>query len=86
MHKANRKSISRRKSELSDQPGSVRIRRRPPPSENAFAYNLRDAQIMGAPARTKLYELAKEGRLELLKIDGLTLVKGDSLRRLLGAK
>ena len=76
----------RRRRHRRNDKSKTRIRRRPMPSENAFAYTLRDAQIMGAPGRTKIYELAKSGRLELLKIDGQTLIKGNSLRALLGAQ
>lgn len=52
----------------------------------AHAFTIPDAQSMGAPGRTKIYALAKEGRLTLLHVAGRTLVKGDSLRALLGAE
>jgi len=51
----------------------------------AHAFTIQDAQSMGAPGRTKIYALAKQGRLTLLRVAGRTLVKGDSLRALLGA-
>ncbi len=38
---------------------------------------------MGGPGRTKIYELAKKGHLKLVRIDGRTLIEGDSLRNLL---
>jgi hypothetical protein len=60
-----------------------RGRSRSSPSPDAIAFTIRDAQSMGAPGRTKIYALAKAGRLLLLKIDGATLVDGDSLRSLL---
>jgi hypothetical protein len=60
-----------------------RGRARAAPSPNAFAYTISDAQSLGAPGRTKIYSLAKAGRLTLRKIDGRTLIDGDSLRALL---
>ena len=39
---------------------------------------------MGALGRTKVYELAKCGKLKLLRVAGRTLVDGASLRALLG--
>jgi hypothetical protein len=50
----------------------------------AYAFTIEDAQAMGAPGRTKIYELAKGGRLKLLHVAGRTLVDGASLRALLG--
>ena len=50
----------------------------------AHAFTIADAQAMGAPGRTKIYELAKCGKLRLLHVYGRTLVCGDSLRELLG--
>jgi hypothetical protein len=61
----------------------VRRRARSAPSPSAFAFTLKDSQSMGGPGRTKLYELAKQGRLKLIKIAGRTMVDGDSLRELL---
>jgi hypothetical protein len=61
----------------------VRRRARPAPSPSAFAFTVKDSQSMGAPGRTKLYELAKQGKLKLIKIAGRTMVQGDSLRELL---
>jgi hypothetical protein len=62
-----------------------RGRARAAASPNAFAFTIRDAQSLGAPGRTKIYALAKAGRLTLRKIDGRTLIDGDSLRDLLKA-
>jgi hypothetical protein len=64
--------------------GAKRRRLREPPSANAFAYTIRDAQAMGAPSRVKISNLEKEGKLRLIRSWGRTLVSGDSLRTLLG--
>jgi excisionase family DNA binding protein len=60
----------------------------PAPLPNAFAYRVNDACRMVGIGRTKLYALAKKGKLKLLRIGGRTLVCGDSLRSLpqLGAQ
>jgi hypothetical protein len=70
---------------FSDSGTSARRRARAAPSPDAFAFTIRDAQSLGAPGRTKIYALAKAGRLTLRKIDGRTLIDGDSLRQLLKA-
>jgi len=62
----------------------TRRRARPAPSPNAFAFTLEDAQAMGAPGRTKIYDLANSGELKMIKVAGRTLIDGDSLRALLG--
>jgi hypothetical protein len=56
---------------------------RPAPLPNALAYRVDEVPRMGGPGRTKLYELAKAGKLKLVRVAGRTLVDGDSLRRLL---
>jgi hypothetical protein len=61
-----------------------RHRARPSPSPNAFAFTIADAQAMGGPGRTKIYELAKRGELKLIDVAGRTMVDGASLRTLLG--
>jgi len=61
-----------------------RKRARALPAQNAFAFTIEDAQAMGAPGRTTIYALAKVGRLNLIRVDGRTLITGDSLRALLG--
>jgi hypothetical protein len=53
------------------------------PSPDAFAYRVKEVQLMGGPCRTKVYELAKKGHLKLIRIDGRTVIEGDSLRKLL---
>jgi hypothetical protein len=65
-----------------------RQRDRALPSRNAFRYSLRDAQMLGAPGKTTLYEMMKDGRLERAPdVPGLpTGITGDSLRALLGIK
>ena len=63
---------------------TINIQRDPPPA-NAFAYRINDACKMAGFGRTKLYQLANEGRLALIRVDGRTLVEGDSLRHLLAA-
>jgi hypothetical protein len=60
-----------------------RERARAEPSRNAFAYTIEDAQKMGAPGKSKIYELKASGRLRLINVDGRTMVDGDSLRALL---
>jgi hypothetical protein len=61
-----------------------RKRARALPAQNAFAFTIEDAQAMGAPGRTTIYALAKVGRLKFIRVDGRTLITGDSLRVLLG--
>jgi hypothetical protein len=53
------------------------------PSPNALAYRVKEARLMGGPARTTIYKLAKDGKLKLIKVGGRTLIEGDSLRNLL---
>ena len=55
------------------------------PLANALAYRIPDACRMVGIGKTKLYELAKHGRLRLIHVDGRTLVCGDALRALLGS-
>jgi hypothetical protein len=64
-------------------PKKVRARARAAPHPMAFAFTIEDAQAMGAPGRTKIYEMAQRGELILLRVAGRTLVSGDSLRELL---
>jgi hypothetical protein len=64
-------------------PKPPRRRLRASASPMAHAFTIPDAQSMGAPGRTKIYALAKDGRLKLLHVAGRTLVDGDSLRALL---
>jgi len=53
------------------------------PLPDAFAYRVKEVRLMGGPCRTKVYELAKKGHLKLIRIDGRTVIEGDSLRTLL---
>jgi hypothetical protein len=69
-----------------DDKSKKRERARAEPSRNAFAFTIEDAQAMGAPGKTKIYQLAENGRLKLFSVDGRTMVTGDSLRALLGVK
>jgi hypothetical protein len=62
----------------------IRNRARPSPSPNAFAFTIADAQSMGGPGKTKIYEMAKSGELKMIRVAGRTLIDGDSLRALLG--
>jgi len=55
----------------------------PPPAE-PLALRVNDACRAAGIGKTKLYSLAKEGRLRLIKLDGRTVVPISELRRLLG--
>jgi hypothetical protein len=63
-------------------------RRRALPARNAFAYTLPDAQAMGAPSKSAIYDLAKKGDLKFIeKKPGCpVMLEGNSLRTLLGVK
>ena len=64
-----------------------KTRRRAAPSPNAFAFTLRDAQSMGAPSRTTIHGLIKDGILKTVDAPGCPLlITGDSLRALLTSK
>lgn len=61
------------------------------PAPNAFAYTISDAQSMGGPCKTKIYDLDKQlkadGKQLLFKdLAGRTMVYGDILRELCGVK
>jgi hypothetical protein len=58
-------------------------RARSAPLPNALAFRIDEVRAMGGPSRTKIYELADQGKLKLVKVAGRTLVDGDSLRALL---
>lgn len=70
--------------EATPSPPVRRNRLRAAPSPWALAYTVSDAQSMGAPGKTKLYELKKSGQLRFIKSAGRTMICGDSLRKLLG--
>jgi hypothetical protein len=58
-----------------------------PQRPDAIAFTLRGFQALGGPGRTKIYELAKTGVLEVFKdAAGRTMVTGKSARALLGIK
>ncbi|TSB04576.1 helix-turn-helix domain-containing protein [Sphingorhabdus contaminans] len=48
-----------------------------------LGYGVNDACAVSSIKRTKLYELIKDGRLETVKIGKRTIVKAESLRRLI---
>jgi excisionase family DNA binding protein len=57
-----------------------------PETEQQFeplAYSIENACRVSSLGRTNIYRLIKEGKLEVTKIGGRTLVKADSLRRLI---
>ncbi len=64
-------------------PSKPRARARAAARPDALAFTIPDAQSLGAPGRTTIYDLAKAGKLRLLKVAGRTMVDGDSLRALL---
>ena len=53
------------------------------PDPNALAFRIKESKKLGGPCPTKVYELAKKGHLKLIRIDGRTLIEGDSFRSLL---
>jgi excisionase family DNA binding protein len=53
------------------------------PQPDALAFRIDEVAQMGGPGRTKVYELAAQGKLRLIRVGGRTLVVGDSLRTLL---
>lgn len=64
-------------------PGESRTRRRAAAQPDALAFTIEDAQAMGAPCRTKIYMLARDGRLKMFKVARRVMIDGDSLRALL---
>jgi hypothetical protein len=56
-----------------------------PQRPDALAFTLRGFQLVGGPGKSKCYELAKKGVLEMFKDKaGRTLISGKSARALLG--
>ncbi len=53
------------------------------PNPEALAFRISEVQQLGGPGKTKLYDLARDGKLRLVRVGGRTLVEGDSLRTLL---
>jgi excisionase family DNA binding protein len=62
--------------------GGSGVAKSPVPIE-PWAYRVNDASRMVGLGRTKLYELAAEGRLKMIKVAGRTLIPAESLRALL---
>ena len=52
-------------------------------SSEPLAYSVHDACRVSSIGKTKLYALAKKGRLEMRRIDGRTLIPAASLRALI---
>lgn len=63
-----------------------KTRERSLPSPWAHAYTVKDAQAMGAPGHTLLYQMLKDGRLQRAPDTSRTMITGASLRALLGVK
>jgi hypothetical protein len=61
-----------------------RQRLRAAPHPHAFAFTIADAQAMGAPSASKIYELVRDSKLRLVKVGARSLINGDDLRKLLG--
>ena len=55
-------------------------------SPDPLAYSEADACRVSSIGKTRLYALAKEGRLEMRKIGGRTLIPAASLRALIEGK
>lgn len=49
-----------------------------------LAYSIKDACKLSSLGKTRLYELIDAGDLQVTRIGRRTLVRGDSLRKLLG--
>jgi len=64
------------------------VRRRAPPARNAYAFTIPDAQSMGAPSKSAIYDLVKAGHLKFVEktLGCPVMIEGDSLRNLLGIK
>lgn len=52
---------------------------------SAFAFNLNDAAAMTGLSVATIRRREKDGMIEFVRVGGRTLVKGDSLRRMVGA-
>lgn len=48
-----------------------------------LTYSVNDAAAVSSLGRTRLYELIKDGTLEIVKVGSRTLIKATSLHRLL---
>jgi hypothetical protein len=56
---------------------------RPAPLPHAFGYTIDDSCRMTGVGRTKLYSMISQGKLQVSRAAGRTIVLGDSLRALL---
>lgn len=52
------------------------------PSLEPLAYSIKGAMAVTSLSRARLYQLVREGKLELRKLGRRTIILGDSLRRL----
>ena len=55
-------------------------------SPDPLAYSIADSVRVSSIGKTKLYALAKEGRLEMRRIGGRTLIPAASLRALIAGE
>lgn len=55
----------------------------PPPPATALAFTVQDTIAVARIGRTTIYKLVKDGRLRLVRVNGRSLICGDSLRSLL---
>ena len=51
-----------------------------------LAYSIKDACRLSSLSKTKIYQLAKEGSLDLVKVNRRSMITAASLRRLLEPK
>jgi excisionase family DNA binding protein len=63
-----------------------RNRQRALPAANAYAFTIADAQAMGLPGKSKIYEMVRDGELTFIKVGGRTMLTGDSVRAVLGVE
>jgi hypothetical protein len=56
------------------------------PIDAKLTYTIREFTEVSGLGPTKTYELIKDGRLKVIKIDGRTLITAASARALLGAE
>lgn len=52
-------------------------------SHDPLAYSIAEACRVSSLGRTRIYELAKEGKIDLVKLGRRSLITAESLRRLL---
>jgi hypothetical protein len=62
-----------------------RVRKdKPAPLTTAISFTLSQGEQVSGLSRTKLRRLIADGQLESFKLGGTRMIKGDSLRRMLG--